>query len=403
MPRAHRTAFTFLSVFVALMAGTTGCARRRDNGQVVSDVQNRIRADRQLTMGRLQVTGTNNVITLAGYVVSNEQRAAAVHDAQQVEGVKTVVDNLRLVGSTPRPFTPMALKPRAVVQRARRSSVPGRVLVARRISWADSATRPTLEAATSDSARITTAPVPSEVPAVAVSSDVPSTVPRPASAVLRDGPEKISVPDGTVLAIRLNETLNSDLNEKGDIFIASLASPILVGDRVVVPEGAGIKGRVVEVESAGRFSGRPSILIEMTRLGFNGNSYDLHTDQYSKKGSSRSVRSTATIGGGAGLGAILGGILGGGRGAAIGAIIGAGAGTGVESAGKGAVVQLPAESIISFKLRAPLTVTPASTLQLDRSTGPDSDSLPDDDRPVLKRRPDSVPPETTTTDEPPTN
>jgi hypothetical protein len=211
------------------------------------------------------------------------------------------------------------------------------------------------------------------------------------------------VPDGTVLAIRLNESLNSDLNEKGDTFIASLASPILVGDRVVVPEGAGIKGRVVEVESAGRFSGRPSILIEMTRLGFNGNSYDLHTDQYSKRGSSRTVRSAATIGGGAGLGAILGGILGGGRGAAIGAMIGAGAGTGVESAGKGAVVQLPAESILSFRLRAPLTVTPASTLQMDRSASTDSDSLPDDDRPVLKRRPDSVPPETTTTDEPPTN
>jgi hypothetical protein len=404
MSRAHRIAFTFLSVVVALMVGTTGCARRRDNGEVVSDVQNRIRADHQLTMGRLQVTGTNNVITLAGYVVSNEQRAAAVHDAQQVEGVKTVVDNLRLVGPAPR-LTPVGLKPPALVQNASRSSMPmpGRVLVARRISLADIATRPSLEAATSDSASITTAPVPSDVPAVAVSSDVPPTVPRPVSAILPDAPEKISVPDGTVLAIRLNESLNSDLNEKGDTFIASLASPILVGDRVVVPEGAGIKGRVVEVESAGRFSGRPSILIEMTRLGFNGNSYDLHTDQYSKKGSSRSVRSAATIGGGAGLGAILGGILGGGRGAAIGAMIGAGAGTGVESAGKGAAVQLPAESILSFRLRAPLTVTPASTLQMDRSTGTDSDSLPDDDRPVLKRRPDSIPPETTTTDEPPTN
>ncbi|MGA8308866.1 MAG: BON domain-containing protein [Terriglobales bacterium] len=402
MPRAHRIAFTFLSVVVALVVGTTGCARRRDNGEVVSDVQNRIRADRQLTMGRLQVTGTNNVITLAGYVVSNEQRAAAVHDAQQVEGVKTIVDNLRLVGSTPR-LTPVPLKPSALVKRASRSSMPGRVLVARRISLADSAPRPSHEAAPSDSVSITMEPVPSVAPAVVGSSDVPSIVPRPASVILTDAAEKIVVPDGTLLAIRLNESLNSELNEKGDTFIASLASPILVGDRVVVPEGAGIKGRVVEVESAGRFSGRPSILIEMTRLGFNGNSYDLHTDQYSKKGSSRSVRSAATIGGGAGLGAILGGILGGGRGAAIGAMIGAGAGTGVESAGKGAVVQLPAESILSFRLRAPLTVTPASMLQLDRSTDPGSDSLPDDDRPVLKRRPGSVPLETTTTEEPPTN
>jgi hypothetical protein len=223
------------------------------------------------------------------------------------------------------------------------------------------------------------------------------------SATSATAPEKIVVPYGTVLAVRLTESLSSDLNEKGDNFIASLASPILVDDRVVVPEGAGIKGRVVEVESAGRFSGRPAILIEVTRLGFNGNSYDLRTSQYSKEGSSRNVRSAATIGGGAGLGAILGGILGGGKGAAIGAMIGAGAGTGVQARGKGAVVQLPAESILSFRLQAPLAVTPSSTLQRERSADPDSasDSSSDDDRPVLKHRPGSVPAGDTTTDDGP--
>lgn len=84
----------FLSVFTA---GTTGCSRRRDNVQVVSEVQNRMRADSQLMMGRFQVTGANGVITLAGYVVSNHQRAAAVRDAWQVKGVNVVVDNMRLV------------------------------------------------------------------------------------------------------------------------------------------------------------------------------------------------------------------------------------------------------------------------------------------------------------------
>jgi hypothetical protein len=141
------------------------------------------------------------------------------------------------------------------------------------------------------------------------------------------------------------------------------------------------------------------MVIEVTRLAYNGNSYDLRTDEYSKKGSSRNVRSAATIGGGAGLGAILGGILGGGRGAAIGAMIGAGAGTGVQAAGRGAVVRLPAESMLSFRLQSPLTVTPASTLERVKNANPDfsSDSFSDDDRPVLKRRPG-----TTTSDGGPT-
>ena len=389
-----------------LVAGTMGCSRQRDNVQVVSEVQNRILADRRLMMGRLQVTGTSSVITLAGYVLSNDQRATAVQDAWQVEGVKTVVDNLRLVGSAPQSLA-LVLKPTALVQKANplsKAPVIGQVSAARRVSLVDSPSPSSLlDTDASDSARGTTSSITSVAPATAASSDVPSTAPLPVSATSPTAPEKIVVPYGTVLAVRLTESLSSDLNEKGDNFIASLASPILVDDRVVVPEGAGIKGRVVEVESAGRFSGRPAILIEVTRLGFNGNSYDLRTSQYSKEGSSRNVRSAATIGGGAGLGAILGGILGGGKGAAIGAMIGAGAGTGVQARGKGAVVQLPAESILSFRIQAPLAVTPSSTLQRERSADPDSasDSSSDDDRPVLKHRPGSVPAGDTTTDDGP--
>jgi hypothetical protein len=365
-----------------------------------------MRADHQLMMGRFQVTGTNGVITLAGYVASDHQRAAAVRDAGQVEGVRVVVDNLRLVDSTRQSLNPALLKPPSSLQNTiPRSKAPAitRPSVARRASPIDNSPRPSLpEISTSDSPR-GTASSGSVVPEVDVSSDVASSSPLAASATPPSAPEKIIVPYGTILAVRLTESLSSDLNEKGDTFLASLASPILVGDRVVIPEGAGIKGRVVEVQSAGRFSGRPAMIIEVTRLAYNGNSYDLRSNQYSKEGPSRNVRSAATIGGSAGLGAILGGILGGGKGAAIGTMIGAGAGTGVQAAGRAAVVQLPAESTLSFRLQAALTVTPASTLQRGKNVDPDSsssDPFSDDDRPVLKRRPGSAPPETTSVGRP---
>jgi hypothetical protein len=367
MLRAHRVVFAFVGILIMIMlvAGTTGCSRRQDNAQVVSEVQNRMRADHQLMMGRFQVTGTKGVITLAGYVASDHQRAAAVRDAGQVEGVRVVVDNLRLVDSTRQSLNLALLKPPSSLQNT--TSLP--------------------ETSRSDSPR-GTASSGSVVPEVDVSSDVASSAPLAASATPPSAPEKIIVPYGTVVSVRLTESLSSDLNEKGDAFLASLASPILVGDRVVIPEGAGIKGRVVAVQSAGRFSGRPAMIIEVTRLAYNGNSYDLRSNQYSKEGPSRNVRSAATIGGSAGLGAILGGILGGGKGAAIGAMIGAGAGTGVQAAGKAAVVELPAESTLTFRLQTALTVTPASTLQRGKNVNPDSssDSFSDDDRPVLKRR-----------------
>ena len=77
----------------------------------------------------------------------------------------------------------------------------------------------------------------------------------------------------------------------------------------------------------------------------------------------------------------------------IGAIIGAGAGTGAQAASRGAQVQVPAESMLSFRLTKPLTVVPSSTLQGARRLDPDSsqDPLSLDDRLVLKRRPGSPP------------
>jgi len=400
MLRAHRIEFAFIGVLTVLVAGTTGCTRRRDNTQVVSEVQNRMRADHQLMMGRFQVTGTNGVITLAGYVVSNHQRAAAVRDAWQVKGVKVVVDNLLLVDSTRQSLNPALLKLSASSQNTfPRSKIPAiaQPSVAKKVSPINNSPRPSVpETDKSDSPRDTATSGASVVPAVGVSSDVPSSAPLAASATLPSASEQIIVPYGTILTVRLTESLSSELNEKGDTFLASLASPVLVSDRVVIPEGAGIKGRVVEVQSAGRFSGRPAMIVEATRLAYNGKSYELRSNQYSKEGPSRNVRSAATIGGGAGLGAVLGGILGGGKGAAIGAMIGAGMGTGVRAASSGAVVLLPAESTLSFRLQAALTVIPASTLERGKNVDPHSssaDPFSDDYRPVLKRRPGSASPE----------
>jgi hypothetical protein len=207
---------------------------------------------------------------------------------------------------------------------------------------------------------------------------------------------RVTVPNGTELVVRLTESLSSDINEKGDTFLASLASPIMIGNQVVVPAGAGVEGKVIDVQSAGRFSGRPRLAIEMTRLTCNGKTYELRSSQYSKQGASRGARTIAAIGGGAGVGAIIGAVLGGGRGAAIGSIIGAGTGTGAQAASKAPQVSLPAETVLSVRLQAPLSLIPSSTLQRGQGTGPGSPQDPfstDSDRPVLKRRPGSPPPE----------
>jgi osmotically-inducible protein OsmY len=67
-----------LALLALLALGTTGCSRARSNAQIASDVQNRIRTDARMQMARVRVLATGGVVTLSGYVTSDDQRAATV-------------------------------------------------------------------------------------------------------------------------------------------------------------------------------------------------------------------------------------------------------------------------------------------------------------------------------------
>jgi hypothetical protein len=91
-------------------------------------------------------------------------------------------------------------------------------------------------------------------------------------------------------------------------------------------------------------------------MSVNGKSYTLQTDQWSKQGNARGKNTAAKVGGGAAIGAIIGGIAGGGKGAAIGAAVGAAGGAGVQVLTRGRDVQVPAETVLSFKLDKPVAL-----------------------------------------------
>jgi len=207
------------------------------------------------------------------------------------------------------------------------------------------------------------------------------------------------------------DTIDSATNQPGDRFRATLDAPVTIDDKVIIPHGADIEGRVAELKSAGHFAGKPAIALELTALSMNGRRYSLHTNQYAREGSSRGKNTAEKVGGGAAVGSIIGAIAGGGKGAAIGGIIGAGAGGGVQAATKAPQIHVPSEALLSFTLQSPITVTPVASVQRNHGRsadngGPDySDDQPqqrssrtpdysdqpppsDDDSngPVLKRR-----------------
>jgi hypothetical protein len=109
-------------------------------------------------------------------------------------------------------------------------------------------------------------------------------------------------------------------------------------------------------------AGRSGLTLQLARLDYQGQVYELASNDYQQQGASEGRRTAGTIGGGAAIGAIIGGIVGGGKGAAIGAGAGAGAGTAASAATKAQQVQIPAETKIDFTLEQPISITynPAS-------------------------------------------
>jgi len=135
----------------------------------------------------------------------------------------------------------------------------------------------------------------------------------------------------------------------------------------VIPSGADIVGRVVDVKSAGRFAGNSVLTLELNSLSVNGRTYNIQTNQWSRQGKGEGKNTAVKAGGGAAVGAIIGGLAGGGKGAAIGSVAGAGAGTGVAATKKGEQIKLAPEASLSFLLINALTVTQQSAN--DRNAG----------------------------------
>jgi len=300
--RSRGLYFILISILL-LIALFAGCSHKPTDVEIASEVQNKINADPSIPTKQISVGNTNGVVTLSGNVNSDLERIAAANDASQVEGVKTVVNNLQ-------------------VAPAAAASAPAQ-------------------------------PSP-------VSPSRPRTRPsRP--EVVRTKTTVVTIPEGTSLSVRLIDAIDSDRNKTGDKFRASLESPILAEGRVIVPKDADVDGEILALNSAGHFTGRSELALALTTLSFNGKTYEIETDQYKKEGASRGKRTAETVGGGAAVGALIGGLTGGGKGAAIGAGIGAGAGTGVQAVTKGQQIRLPSETVLEFRLNTPVTVEPSSS------------------------------------------
>lgn len=168
--------------------------------------------------------------------------------------------------------------------------------------------------------------------------------------------ESTTVPSGTRLFVRMIDSVDSDKNQVGDRFMASLEEPLYVADSMVAAKGTSVYGRLEQVNESGQLTGKAQMRLRLTSIVVNGRTIPLSTGDYSVSGESRGASTAKKVGGGAAIGALSGAIAGGGKGAAIGAGVGAGAGTAVQVVTKGDQVHVPSETLLEFALDQPLNL-----------------------------------------------
>ncbi len=158
-----------------------------------------------------------------------------------------------------------------------------------------------------------------------------------------------TVPHGTVLVVRMIDSVDSDVNKPGETFRATLEEPIAVGENILAPKDTPVTVQLVHVKQSGQLRGEEEIALQLRSITVNSKTYSLTSEFAEVASEGKGKESAKVIGGTAALGALIGVIVGGKKGAAVGAATGAGAGVAIQAV-RGKQVRIPSEALLSFAL-----------------------------------------------------
>lgn len=305
-----------LLLSIALIFLSTACQKEPvSDDKLASGIKANLSSDPTTKSANVNVAVNNGVVTLTGDVPSPDVELQVMKITNGTPGVKRVDDQIKANAAAATNQSPPENAP---AQEPPASSAPASVPASPQAS-------PTAEA--------------------------PAPAPAPSPARV-----KVTIPAGEHVTIRMIDSIDSDRNEAGQVFKASLVSPLVGRGRVVVPAGATVLVELARQADAGRIKGRSALEIRLSRLEYHGRSYPLASSLYEEQGKSRGTQTATRTGIGAVAGAVIGAIAGGGKGAAIGSAVGGGGAAGYQLFTHGQKVKIPSETIITFRLTAPVTI-----------------------------------------------
>ena len=198
---------------------------------------------------------------------------------------------------------------------------------------------------------------------------------RPSSATTSSSvTNELTIPAGTKVPLALKHAVSSKSAREGDAVYAETTFPVVLDNRVVIPAGTYVQGRITHVQRAGRIKGRAEVSMHFTTLIYPSGYTVLlpgavenvpGAEKTSMKGDEGTIRQDSqkaekigTVASTAGTGAVVGGLSGGGKGAAIGAAAGGVVGTAIALLSRGNDVKLDAGTTVEMVFQRAVPVDP---------------------------------------------
>jgi len=196
--------------------------------------------------------------------------------------------------------------------------------------------------------------------------------PDPAAPAVESEKPMLTIPAGTRVPLTLKQAISTKTARDGDPVYAETAFPFVLNERVVIPAGTYIQGKITRVQRGGHVKGRAELLVHFTSMiypsGYTvmlGGSVENTpgAEKTSMKDSEGTIRQDSDAAkkareaaGAATTGAVIGAITNGGKGAGIGAGIGGVAGLAIGMLSRGADVRLEPGTSIEMEIQREVAV-----------------------------------------------
>jgi type IV secretion system protein VirB10 len=197
--------------------------------------------------------------------------------------------------------------------------------------------------------------------------------------------ETLTIPAGTKVPVALKHAISTKGTRTGDAVYAETTFPVVANNRVLIPAGTYVQGRISEIQRGGRVKGRAQVLMHFTSLIYpsgytvilpgaveNAPGLDktgVKDQEGTLQKDSQTGSKVGTVATTAGTGAVVGGLSQGGKGALIGAGVGGAVGTAIAMLTRGDDVKMDAGTTLELVVQRDVPLDASRVPNVTRAPG----------------------------------